>query len=55
MKIEDYVTPSEVAKKTNLSYPAVMARIKTGKIVATKVGWNYLIHKDEIKKLTDSK
>lgn len=48
--MDQYFTPKEAAIELKINYPALMARIRTGKIKAKKKGWAVLIHKREVMK-----
>lgn len=48
--INDYLSTQEAAAEIGCSYETLMARIRRGKITAEKIGWNKVIHKDEVKR-----
>ncbi len=48
-------SPKQVAEELNLKYMQVMRRIRSGKIVATKVGWGWIIEEQELKRLREVK
>lgn len=52
--MDEYLTPKEAAQEIGIKYPALLARIRTGKIMATKRGWALFIHRDEIKRVKDA-
>lgn len=49
--LADYLSVTEVAKSTKVHYHTLMARIRSGKVQAQKVGKVYFIHKDEAEKI----
>ena len=48
--MEEYLTPTQLAKRLKLSRQAVIDRIKRGTIKAIKVGRQYIIPEDQTKK-----
>ena len=48
--IKDYLSTQEAAAEIGIPYETLMARIRRGKITAEKIGWNKVIHKDEVKR-----
>jgi len=48
MNNKEFFSTAEIAKILGISRVAVFNRIKKGKISATKVGRNFVIHKSEI-------
>lgn len=51
MHMNDLFSTSEVAKILKVSRVAILKRITSGRIQATKVGRNYVIPKEEVLKL----
>ena len=45
---KDYKTPKEAANLIGMSYESVRRAISVGRLPAKKVGWNRLIHIDDI-------
>lgn len=52
-QVKKYFSTIEVAKLLNVSRITVFNRIKSGKLRATKVGRNYLIHKKDLPDIFD--
>ncbi len=50
----NYLTISEVRKITRLSYDGVRRAIKSGKLIAFKVGNKYLIAPQDLKKFIEN-
>ncbi len=48
--LKDYMTIQQAAVIIGIEPSTLSARIRKGKIKAEKVGWNKLIHRDEVKK-----
>lgn len=48
--LEDYMTIQQAAAMIGIEPSTLSARIRKGKVKAEKVGWNKLIHKDEVKR-----
>jgi len=48
--LEDWVPTREAALEIGIPYETLMARIRRGKIKASNIGWNKVIHKDEVKR-----
>lgn len=51
IKMEGYQTPSEVAKKLGINYPAFMARIRKGKVKHDRIGYCIIISDEEVIRL----
>ncbi len=49
--MEEYLTPTQLAKKLHISRQAVIERIKRGKIPAVKVGRQYIIPRKDMQEL----
>jgi len=49
--LADYLSVTEVAEATKVNYHTLMARIRSNKIAAQKVGKVYFIHKEEAAKI----
>ena len=49
--MEGYQTPSEVAKKLGINYPAFMARIRKGKVKHDRIGYCIIISDEEVERL----
>lgn len=49
--IQDYMTTRQAADEIGVLYETFKKRLRQGKVNAKRVGWNYLIHKDEVKRL----
>lgn len=47
---KDYMTVRQAAEEIGIEPSTLSARIRKGKITAEKVGWNKLIHIDEVKR-----
>lgn len=47
---KDYMTVRQAAGEIGIEPSTLSARIRKGKIAAEKVGWNKLIHIDEVKR-----
>lgn len=46
--LQDYFSTQEAAEAIGITYSTLMARVRKGKIEAKKIGWNKVIHKDEV-------
>ena len=53
--MEEYLTPTQLAKKLRISRQAIIGRIKRGTIKAVKVGRQYIIPKDDIRQVGSAK
>lgn len=49
-QLDNYMSTRDAAIAIGIEYPTLMARIRKGKIKAEKIGWNKLVHKDEVKR-----
>lgn len=47
---DDYITVGELADKFDKTYTQAYYLIKTGKIKAERLGWQYIIHISDIPK-----
>jgi excisionase family DNA binding protein len=48
--LENYMSTQDAASAIGITYETLMARIRRGKIKAEKIGWNKVIHRDEVKR-----
>lgn len=46
--LDDYMTIQQAAAEIGINASTLSARIRKGKVEAHKVGWNRLIHKNEV-------
>ena len=51
MEETSLLSPKQVGEKLGLRYGQVMRRIRSGKIVATKINWGWVITQDEVDRL----
>lgn len=49
--MDNYLTAKEAATELGLQYSTLLARIRTGKVKATKRGWAVFIHRDEVRRV----
>ncbi len=49
--LTDYLSVGEAAQRSGVAYHTLMARIRSGKVPATKHNHVYFIHKDEVVKI----
>lgn len=48
--LKDYMTIQQAAVEIGIEPSTLAARIRKGKIIAEKIGWNKFIHKSEVKR-----
>ncbi len=48
LKLKDYITVTEAANERRLTRQAILARIKRGKLPATRVGNQWLIKRSDL-------
>jgi excisionase family DNA binding protein len=46
--LDDYLTVDEAARALRITYPAMISRLRRGKIPFIKKGWITYIHKDDV-------
>jgi len=51
-RVNKMFTVAEVAERTGLASTQILYRIKTGQIRAEKLGWFWVIPKEEVDRLT---
>ena len=49
-----YYSARQFGEVVDLPHPEVIRRIRRGDISAKKIGWNWLIHIDQIEKVKDT-
>jgi excisionase family DNA binding protein len=49
--VDDYLTAQEAATSLGMNYHTLIARIKRKEIEATKRGWQWFIHKNEVERV----
>lgn len=50
--MKDYYSISQVSERTGLKKPKIVRGIRTGKIKAKRIGWQWVIPLLEVEKLT---
>lgn len=51
-KTHDYITSAEAAKQLGFSADHIRKLIRTGKMNGEKIGRNWIVHVEELKKIT---
>lgn len=49
-----YYSASQFGKEISLPHPEVIRRIRRGDIHAGKIGWNWVIHEEEVERVRDT-